>query len=304
MAVAVAAGMRLMAGVIIAMLGAACGPSWPGGVTTAHLKAMPPASSVDILPLDLELWAEPGYGGNIEAVRGTAEMHILNSAIDALSHRSYAVGAMIDWNGEYPGGTALAHRDLVATIGSLSRYGTNVEGGVLPPPRLPTRLGTATGSEATLYVGGWGYIAAHHESTADKVAKGIAVAFIVVAIVVVVAALVSESGGHHGGSSGASDGVAGAAVSIAREVGSAVVEVAADTATEALLDAAFTHPQWAADPALPHDGDSKMFLEMTLVDNRTGAALWHAHQSFPADAATVEDVERVARSLLASLPAS
>ena len=42
---------------------------------------------------------------------------------------------------------------------------------------------------------------------------------------------------------------------------------------------------------------------MTLVDNRSGQVLWHAHQKFPASAASKDDVNRVVRTMLASLPA-
>jgi len=45
-----------------------------------------------------------------------------------------------------------------------------------------------------------------------------------------------------------------------------------------------------------------MYLEMTLVDNHTGLALWHAHQAFPAGADHTEDVSRVANMLLATMP--
>jgi hypothetical protein len=287
-----------------AMLASACGPSWPGAVTSAHVRAMPRAATVDILPLDLEVWTEPGYGDNIEALRGTAEMHITNVALDALAHRSYAVGALIDWNGDYPGGTALAHRALLATVGSLARYGTTLPPGELPRPHLPVRLGEITGSEATLYIGGWSYVANHHESTADKVAKGVAIALVVVALVAVIAAVASKSnGGHHASGGGDRGALADAVVSVSRNLAPAVVETAAEIATDAALEAASSHPSWATDPALPHDGDSRMFLEMTLVDNRTGLALWHAHQGFPANASSTEDVERAAKSLLASLPA-
>jgi hypothetical protein len=45
-----------------------------------------------------------------------------------------------------------------------------------------------------------------------------------------------------------------------------------------------------------------MYLEMTLVDNRTGLTLWHAHQAFPAGADHPQDVTRVANMLLATMP--
>ena len=38
------------------------------------------------------------------------------------------------------------------------------------------------------------------------------------------------------------------------------------------------------------------------IDSVTGAVLWHAHQKFPASAASKDDVNRVVRTMLASLP--
>lgn len=62
------------------------------------------------------------------------------------------------------------------------------------------------------------------------------------------------------------------------------------------------HPDWSGD--VPTGGeDSQMYVEMTLVDNATGTVLWHAHQKFPANAASHEDLARVTRTMLASLPA-
>jgi hypothetical protein len=57
------------------------------------------------------------------------------------------------------------------------------------------------------------------------------------------------------------------------------------------------------DPARPRTGPSRLYLEMTLVENRSGRPVWHVHQELPASAASRQDVERAARALLASLPA-
>jgi hypothetical protein len=46
-----------------------------------------------------------------------------------------------------------------------------------------------------------------------------------------------------------------------------------------------------------------MYLEMTLVDNRTGLALWHARQAFPASADDAAETVRAARTMLSLLPA-
>lgn len=63
-----------------------------------------------------------------------------------------------------------------------------------------------------------------------------------------------------------------------------------------------THPDWSGD--VPANSEhSQMYVEMTLVDNTTGAVLWHAHQKFPASAASKDDMNRVVRTMLASLPA-
>ncbi|HEX8115300.1 MAG TPA: hypothetical protein VF516_46555 [Kofleriaceae bacterium] len=45
-----------------------------------------------------------------------------------------------------------------------------------------------------------------------------------------------------------------------------------------------------------------MYLEATLIDNRTGLVVWHAHQTFPAQLDHADDTERVMRTLLAQLP--
>ena len=63
-------------------------------------------------------------------------------------------------------------------------------------------------------------------------------------------------------------------------------------------------PVWSSDTTLPRTGRPKMYLEMTLVDNRSGRVLWHAHQAFPANPARPHDVMRAAKQLLASLPPS
>jgi len=76
-----------------------------------------------------------------------------------------------------------------------------------------------------------------------------------------------------------------------------------DAFGRAAVDIALSMPDWEDDPELPHDGDqSQMYLEMTLVDNRTGLALWHAHQTFPAQLGHHEDTARAMRTMLALLP--
>ncbi|HET9623000.1 MAG TPA: hypothetical protein VFP84_16625, partial [Kofleriaceae bacterium] len=78
---------------------------------------------------------------------------------------------------------------------------------------------------------------------------------------------------------------------------------AVDVFGRAMIDvSALSDPDWGEDPDLPDEGKSQMYLEMTLVDNRTGLALWHTHQRFPADASSASDPARVAKALLLNLP--
>jgi hypothetical protein len=62
-----------------------------------------------------------------------------------------------------------------------------------------------------------------------------------------------------------------------------------------------TRPDWHATG--PRDGNSAMYLEMTLVDNQTGLVLWHVHQQFPASGARKDQIDHVVASLLETLPA-
>jgi hypothetical protein len=314
----------------IALLAAGCasGRPWPArpvAVSTTAFATSAEIATIDVLPLDLQLWAEPGYEDDLTQLRAGAEVNLMNVALETLAKRNYALGAMIDWNGDFPGGNALSRDDLQATVGALGHYGAAAaqHPGHLPVPFLPARLGATTGADATLYVGGWAYVAKHRDSTGDKVVEGIAIGLLVVAVVAIVAIILSDSHGHSGGSHGGGGGhgssgghVSGGAGSVGQHHGftaSRGIEHihhgarAASTVVDAFgrtaIDIALSTPDWGEDPALPQDGDeSQMYLEMTLVDNHTGLALWHAHQVFPASAASPDETARAARTMLALLP--
>jgi hypothetical protein len=319
-------------------------PQQPVSVATQAFATQGPIATIDVLPLDLQLWAEPGYNVDLVRVRDGTEVNLMSVALDTLARRNYSLGAIIDWTGAYPGGSALTRDELVATVGALSRYGAVAaeHPGQLPVPYLPARLGTTTGADATLYVGGWGYVAEHRDSTGDKVAQGILIGVLIISVVAIIAIIASKShggghggGGSHGGSShgggshgggrggyggagagagGHSAGGAGGAIgrgAFTASRGAQHVHRAA-RATEGVIDAfgraafdiAISSPDWGENPALPHEGgESQMYLEMTLVDNRTGLALWHAHQTFPASAADPKETVRAARTMLNQLPA-
>jgi hypothetical protein len=287
--------------------------------------ALGTTGTIDILPLDLQLWAEPGYEVDLARVRDGTEINLMSIALDALARRNYTVGATIDWNGDFPGGNALSRDELLATISSLSRYGATAaeHPGQLPVPFLPARLGGATGADATLYVGGWGYVAKHRETTGEQVAQGIAIVLLVITVVAIIAVLASKKSsrghGHGGGSGGGRGAVAGGRGSSGGGFGRGAFSASrgsehvrhvrraahgvVDAFGRAAIDIAVSTPDWGVNPALPHDGgQSQLYLEMTLVDNRTGLALWHAHQTFPASAASADEVARAARTMMTQLP--
>jgi hypothetical protein len=309
-------------------------PAHPVAISTPAFAAQGEVATIDVLPLDLQLWADPSYDGNLAELRSGTEVNIMNIALETLARRNYAVGAMIDWNGNFPGGNALSKDDLLATVGSLGRYGaaTAEHPGQLPVPFLPARLGTSTGADATLYVGGWSYVARHHDSTGEQIAQGVMIGLLVITVVAIVALVASssKSGSHshgrsHGRSHGPSGGGGGGHVSdggghagnhggthsgftASRGVahvhqGRSAVGGLVDAFGRTAIDVALSSPDWGEDPELPHEGgESQMYLEMTLVDNRTGLALWHAHQIFPASAASAAETARVARTMLSQLP--
>src|SRR5262245_7167268 len=89
----------------IAMLTAGCAgerpwPAYPVSLST-HFAAQGQVNTIDVLPLDLQLWAEPGYNVDLAALRTGAETSVMGVAVDTLAKRNYSVGAMIDWNGDF-----------------------------------------------------------------------------------------------------------------------------------------------------------------------------------------------------------
>lgn len=352
-------------------------PTQPVAVGNTGFAARGDVTTIDVLPLDLELWSAPDYEVNLDDVREHSEQSIMNVALQTLTRRNYAVGAVLDWDGSSPQGAALSPQDLQATMQSLGRYGaaTELHPGQLPVPFLPARLGATTGADATLYVGGWGFVNKPQEESSSSAGTVLTIGLIVLSVVAIAAVLFggrgggrgsrggSSGGGHGGGGGGATGhfggggghpgpsavavaghsaghGAAGGAnigggisgggisnggggstvggkafnlhrhaLSASRGVGhihhggSRFAADVVDVFGRAALDTAvLSDPDWAEDPGLPDGGAPQMYLEMTLVDNRTGLALWHSHQRFPANAASDQDTARVAQTLLQQLP--
>jgi hypothetical protein len=334
-----------------ALLG--CGASWPNRANALAAPQVHDVTTVDILPIDLEVWTENGYPLTPDAVRDGASYQLISTAMEALQQRRYAIDGLIDWNGQIDTRTAVMDPlDVEHTIATLARYDlrTGRSPVRLPDPQLPARLGAVTGADATLYIGGWAYVAAHHTSTGEKVAEGILIGVAIVAVVAIIAIAVAggSKGGHGGGHGGGGHGGGGhgggghsaptfhdhrVAAADHPQFASLVVHdhrtggllrdhrssgssgggvhVSSDTHVhlgtaidiiDALDPQTPTHPDWSGD--VPANSEhSQMYVEMTLVDNTTGAVLWHAHQKFPASAASKDDMNRVVRTMLASLPA-
>lgn len=335
-----------------------CGATWPNRAAALAAPQVHQVTTVDVLPVDLEVWTENGYPVTPEDVRFDASSQLMASTVETIQQRAYAIDGLIDWNGEIDGRGAVMDRGAVeSTIATLARY--DVATGRLPmrlpDPQLPTKLGAVSGADATLYIGGWAYVAAHHESTGEKVAEGVLIGIAIVAVVAIVAIAIAgaskgSGGSHGGGGGGGSHGGGGGhsaptfhdhrgvAAADNPQFASVIVHdhrtaegggpsfhdhrsssgpssggvrissshsVHIDTAIDVVdsIDPQTPeHRDWSGD--VPAGGeDSQMYVEMTLVDNATGTVLWHAHQKFPANAASKEDLARVTRTMLASLPA-
>src|SRR5690349_19582993 len=214
--------MRTMT-VSLALATAACGggPHWPAAkavVDSSFAGARRPVATVDVLPVDLQVWASPGTERNPEELSGALQVSVSGMVAAELASRGYQVTSQMDWDGTYvaPDGAvehAMSEEQIAQTAYSLSGFGEaqrQVRGRILVP-FLPVRLGGATGAEATLYVGGWAYAGKDKKgsSTAAKVAKGILIG---VAIIAVVAIAIAARDGKAGEALGAvAEGTAKAA---------------------------------------------------------------------------------------------
>lgn len=298
--------LALTLGVAVAATGCA-GRTWPTqAVSTTTASLAGPPRTVDIQPLEIAVWTEPGVDASPDEVRGHLEAGVLNTALAAFAQRAYAIG-------DVPGSAA---------------PGAEVTSG--------------EGADATLHVGGWAYVARKRESTASKVGKGVLIALAVVTAVVVVAAITeglssdhdSKSSKRKRGGANVHEDHDAAIASVRDHRGHATIRDHRDRGRGHALIRDHRGTGLVADHAdhrsyrhhdhddidfvfvdrgddapaeqeeAPPRGESRLFLEMTLVDNRTQQVLWHAEQTFPANPARPADAVRAARIMLASLPAS
>lgn len=251
---------------------AACGPAWPKATTAAADPAFAarqrPITTVDILPVDVEAWTQPGAKLSADDLRSMAEISIIGATSQELLSRGYVVDNAIGWNGEYvrpDGETGIAIEPdlLLATVESMSTYGLAVQHSRgLPVPYLPARLGEHTGADATLYIGGWTY-EGKDRSRGGAILKGILIGVAIIGVVVVIAAIAKGKGDGLGNAlGGAARGVANAAVSVARvagraalRAGSATIQItrgAANAAGDVLDTTAQILDAWGRSPGSTH----------------------------------------------------
>ena len=318
------------------------GPQWPrtqAQVDQRFLRGGQPVYTIDVMPPDVQVWTQAGSTASAEDLAARLDGLMRDVVGTALLRRGYHVLAQLEWDGTYmaPDGAirqAMPTEDLGVTAYSLSGYGHAVEAanqGLLVP-YLPHRLGRATGADATLYIGGWAYVGKDpNDNRGAKIAKGIVIGILVIAVVAILIIALDKAGGK--GLGKAAGGVGQAASSAGRAAARVAVtagRVAARSLEPALrtyarvgprlargmLDMAdaFGHidthvyiypgrPSYFEDERTPKKGTSRMLLEMTLVDNRTGMVLWHARELFPAHATQGAQVRRAFASLLSTLPA-
>jgi len=334
-------------GVVAAMnmiaIGCGGGQAWPRvrGATSQQFVAQPSTvRTVDVMPVDVQLWT---YRGSKTKPAKIAHEFADASTLainDTMAKRGYYIASNIDWDGNYVGyngrlASAMPGPQVQRTAEALSSYGTATKRarGRMLQPHLPHRLGAATQSDATLYVGGWAFVGKTHKkgSTAGNVAKGVLIALVIVLIVAVIVAAIAGKGKGGGGlgrlASGAgkvAKGVGQVAVRTARTVGRAGIHVTKAVAKGMVrgsrglsrtnwnidiynrprthVDYYYQRPNYFVQKTSPRKGRSAMMVEMVLIDNRTGQPLWHANQRFPANATNRKQVQAVFRDMLSTLP--
>lgn len=325
----------------LALLIAGCGGrSWPTvkPQVAAANPAAAPVRTIDILPMDMAVWTYRENGRvDPNGLREQVDALTAGAVRASLAQQGYLISADIDWNGNFvdnDGTVANAMRaeEVAYTNAYMAGYGRAVaqaQQGLLVP-YLPARLGDVTGADATLYVGGWSYVGEDKkDGTGTKIAKGVAIGILAVAVIGILV-LTAKKGG--GGGSGLGKVVGGAgklATGTARVAGRAggvflrgSAKVASQLArgvangfdamgrghTHISIDlggrGSYVPPDYAAERDLPRRGRSSMYLEMTLIDNRTGMPLWHARERFPANGTNVEQVHEAVRRMLTTLPAA
>lgn len=317
----------------------ACASSWPTVQASGDGLTRTTIASIDVMPSDLQVWARQGEETPENEIGAALDQGIANTVPALLAERGYQVGALLGWDGRYEAvngqqAEALSPKQMAETAWALSSYGVALDraGRTGLVPHLPHRLGERTGSDATLYIGGWAYAGKERKSNASKAIKIVAIVLVVAVVVVAIAALADDAsfvGDVAKGVGRAGKQVAKASARVAGGIGRAAIRVGSHS-TRVMADVAQsmdvghieihfddrdcfgrvdTHTSWYrgrpdfyAQKATPSKGPSEAQIEMTLVDNRSGHVLWHARQRFPADPKKPKDVRKMMKRMLDAMP--
>jgi hypothetical protein len=298
----------LAAAIAATELVAGCG-GWPSVTAIGDVEFMRHGAgvgTVELLPVDVGVAVHPGSTETPEAVAGRFDAAVRAAVGEGLSARGYRMSAAVDWEG-----APLYDRDeLAATAQAFAAFGREQAGaGMLLSPELPARLGR-TGADATLYVGGLAYAGEDHGVSAGDVAKYVFIALFVVVLVAIAIASAHRGGGGGGGGGKSAPGPASPA---AHPVGAFRAAAARGTLrTLPPRGGMSLHPRGHGGVDLhlvglrgepiDDDGPSRLALQMTLVDNQTGATLWHVEQEFDATPADDDQVRESVRRMLMTLP--
>jgi len=161
---------RLVVAAATTSLIAGCGPNWPTVRAVYHPEFVgDPArvASVDVLPAEIYVMVDRGLGVDrleaAEAINAVA----MSETLEGLRGRGYRV-SWLDWQGRHHGnglnGRAMDPSDFRTAMRVLGRYGDDQMAAVAAgKPRtlateLPVRLGRASGSDSTLYIGGRAFV--------------------------------------------------------------------------------------------------------------------------------------------------
>jgi hypothetical protein len=317
----------VLAAAASAVLAAGCGRSWPAVRSLADVEFLEAGGvrTVDVLPIDVGIGAADDGREPPEIIGERFTLLAEGELSSQLAMRGYHVRTYLGWDGTDRRSRAqlMSREALEATQASLASFGTAqaTARDVLLTPYLPARLGEASGSDATLYVGGYAYSGVDPRGVnAGDVAKVVLIAMFIV-VVVAVLVVAARKGGGGGGGGGVARAAASAGANVGRGVARAGVVAGRGLAR---LGRASWHlmrgwhgvDAWgraqnhitvyagmpAGPPPLPADGPSRTLLEVTLVDNHKGIVLWHARQEFAANPARPADVKEVVARMLGGLP--
>lgn len=217
--------------------------------------------TVDVMPVAVGIGVDPDHPLDPDQATALCRTEVVRRLRDEMAAHGYRIAGFLDERGQYSRGRvrqAMSRGDLAASQREVARFAAaqRVAPGSPPQPALPA-LGRETGSDATLFVSGSG-----HAPTPEVDASGIYAALGLLTAVGTVAGTAAVLLDR--------DGEPSTGRRVAR---AASVAVEGLEATAALGELAEEHDTVRRPPP-------RLRLTMTLVDNRTGAVLWHSDRGF------------------------